>query len=56
MKGSSLLGNLLGNSQNQNMTAGISHLASQQMVNGLFAIIKSYEQQNSSDINKALKH
>lgn len=55
LKGSSLLGGLFGGNQSSTATAGISRLASEQMVNGLFAIIKNHEQQNSTNIFNAIK-
>lgn len=54
LKGSSILGNILGN-QNQNITgSSISQLASEQIVNGLFNIISNYEQQNADKINQTI--
>ena len=56
LQGNSLLGGLLGgNSSTSNLASGgISKLASEQMVNGLFNIISNYEQQNSQKILGAL--
>ncbi len=49
LSGNSLLGGLLGgSSSNTRVNAGgLSQLASEQLVNGLFYIIEDYEQQNS---------
>lgn len=53
LKGSSILGSLFGN-QSQNLASnGISQLASEQIVNGLFNIIRNYEEQNANKINQA---
>ena len=53
LKGSSILGSLFGN-QSQNLASnGISQLASEQIVNGLFNIIGNYEEQNANKINQA---
>ncbi len=46
LSGSNLLGSLFGNSSSVN-AGGLSQLASEQMVNGLFNIIEDYEHQNS---------
>ncbi|MGK6340618.1 DUF4197 family protein [Chryseobacterium sp. DT-3] len=46
LSGNNLLGSLLGGSSNVN-TGGLSRLASEQLVNGLFNIIEDYEHQNS---------
>ena len=56
LQGNNLLGGLLGgNSSTNNLASGgISKLASEQMVNGLFNIIENYEQQNSQKILGAL--
>lgn len=54
LKGSSILGSILGNSNTTSVTGGISKLASEQMVNGLFNIIQNHEQQNSSQILNSL--
>lgn len=50
LQGSSMLGSLFGNTSNTPATGGISQLASEQMVNGLFHIIENYEQENKSQI------
>lgn len=55
LQGNNLLGGLFGNSNSNNMaTGGLSRLASEQLVNGLFNIIEDHEKQNSGDIFKAL--
>ena len=46
LQGNNLLGGLLGNQNSNNgssVTLGLSNLASQQLVNGLFSIIENYE-------------
>lgn len=55
LAGTNVLGGLFG-SQNSSstLTSSISRLASQQMVNGLFNIIESHEQQNSATIMNSL--
>lgn len=53
LQGSNLLGSLFGNGNN-NASANISTLASQQLVNGLFNIVEDYEKQNSQQILNAL--
>lgn len=56
LAGSNLLGSLLGGqSSTSALTGGISKLASQQMVNGLFSIIQNHESQNSSTLLNSLK-
>ncbi|MCS3531095.1 DUF4197 family protein [Chryseobacterium sp. JUb7] len=47
LSGNNLLGNLLGGSNNNVNAGGLSKLASEQLVNGLFNIIEDYEHQNS---------
>jgi len=47
LSGNNLLGSLLGGSSNNINTGGLSRLASEQLVNGLFNIIEDYEHQNS---------
>lgn len=47
LSGSNLLGSLLGGSNSNVNTGGLSKLASEQLVNGLFNIIEDYEHQNS---------
>ena len=47
LSGSNLLGSLLGGNKNTVSSGGLSQLASEQMVNGLFNIIEDYEHQNS---------
>lgn len=55
LAGTNVLGGLFG-SQNSTstLTSSLSRLASQQMVNGLFNIIESHEQQNSATIMNSL--
>ncbi len=53
LQGNSMLGGLLGQ-QTSNLASGtISNLATEQLVNGLFSIIKNHEEQNSNQIMKA---
>ncbi|WP_172278955.1 DUF4197 family protein [Chryseobacterium sp. LAM-KRS1] len=47
LAGSNLLGNLLGGNSNTVNSGGLSKLASEQLVNGLFNIIEDYEIKNS---------
>lgn len=54
LAGSNLLGTLMGGQSSSALTGGISNFASQQMVNGLFNIIQSHEQQNASTIMNSL--
>ena len=55
LQGSNILGNILGGQNSTNsLTGGISRFASQQMVNGLFNIIESHEQQNATTIMNSL--
>ena len=55
LQGSNILGNILGGQDSTNsLTGGISRFASQQMVNGLFNIIESHEQQNATTIMNSL--
>lgn len=50
LSGSNLLGSLLGGNTNTVSSGGLSQLASEQMVNGLFNIIEDYEHQNSKTL------
>ncbi len=50
LSGNSLLGSLLGGGNNNVNAGGISQLASEQLVNGLFNIIEDYEHQNSKSL------
>lgn len=51
LQGSNLLGSIFGNSNSTTTSAsGLSTLASEQMVNGLFNIVEDYEKQNSQKI------
>lgn len=51
LSGSNLLGSLLGGGNNNNVNAGgLSMLASEQIVNGLFNIIEDHEKQNSASL------
>ncbi|MBU8881876.1 hypothetical protein CBW16_00865 [Flavobacteriaceae bacterium JJC] len=55
LAGSNILGSIFGGqNSNSSITGGISRFASQQMVNGLFNIIQSHEQQNSATILNSL--
>lgn len=47
LSGNNLLGSLLGGNKSSVNAGGISKLASEQLVNGLFNIIEDYEHQNS---------
>ncbi|KPH14951.1 DUF4197 family protein [Chryseobacterium sp. ERMR1:04] len=47
LSGSNLLGSLLGGNTTNVNSGGLSQLASEQMVNGIFNIIEDYEHQNS---------
>lgn len=50
LSGSNLLGGLLGGSKSTVNAGGLSQLASEQLVNGMFNIIEDYEIQNSSSL------
>ena len=55
LQGSNILGSILGTQGSTNsLTGGISRFASEQMVNGLFNIIQSHEQQNAATIMNSL--
>ena len=55
LQGSSLLNSIFGGSNNNlSASGGISRLASEQLVNGLFSIIKDYEETHSADIREAI--
>ncbi len=55
LQGSNILGSILGTQNSTNsLTGGFSRFASEQMVNGLFNIIQSHEQQNASTIMNSL--
>lgn len=55
LSGTNILGSIFGGQNSNNLaTSGISNFAAQQMVNGLFNIIESHEQQNSSTILNSL--
>ncbi|MGZ5197339.1 MAG: DUF4197 family protein, partial [Kaistella sp.] len=55
LQGSNILGSILGTQNStSSLTGGISRFASEQMVNGLFNIIQSHEQQNASTIMSSL--
>ena len=57
LAGSNLLGSLFGGQNSStSITGGISKLASQQMVNGLFAIIRNHEKQNSTTLLNSLQN
>lgn len=50
LSGSSLLGNLLGQNTSTSNASGLSKMASEQIVNGLFNIIEDHEKQNTSSL------
>lgn len=52
LQGSNILGSILGqdNSTSLSATGGLSRLASEQMVNGLFNIIENHEKENSAQL------
>jgi len=50
LSGSNLLGSLLGGSKSNVNAGGLSTLASEQIVNGLFNIIEDHEKQNSASL------
>ncbi len=55
LQGNNMIGSIFGNQNTNNIaTGGLSKLASEQLVNGLFNIIENHEKQNSGDIFKAL--
>ena len=55
LKGNSLLSSVLGNNNSTSVTqGGLSQLASEQLVDGLFYIIEDYEKQNSTELLKAI--
>lgn len=55
LQGNNMIGSIFGNQNSNNIaTGGLSKLASEQLVNGLFNIIENHEKQNSGDIFKAL--
>lgn len=54
LQGNSILSGILGNQSTNTASGGISRLASEQMVNGLFNIIEDHEKQNSQKILDAL--
>jgi hypothetical protein len=55
LSGNNLLGSLLGQNNTQSaLSGGISHLATQQLVNGLFNIIQKNEVDNTSLIKNAI--
>ncbi|WP_300671761.1 DUF4197 family protein [Soonwooa sp.] len=55
LKGNNLLGSLLGQSNNNPNASMLSNLASEQLVNGMFALIGNYEKQNTDMIKNAVK-
>lgn len=56
LKGNSLLSSILGSNKSTNVTeGGLSQLASEQLVNGLFNIIEDYEKQHSTELLNAIK-
>lgn len=56
LQGSNLLGTIFGQGSSTNLSAtgGLSKLASEQMVNGLFNIIENHEEQNAVSLYQAL--
>lgn len=56
LKGNNFLGSILGQDKSAALSAsnGLSELASEQLVNGLFKIIENHEKQNSHEIKNAL--
>ncbi|ROI00139.1 DUF4197 family protein [Chryseobacterium daecheongense] len=50
LSGSNLLGSLLGGNNSTVNAGGLSQLASEQLVNGMFNIIEDYEHQNSKSL------
>lgn len=54
LQGNNMLGSIFGGQNSASLTGGISKLASEQMVNGLFKIIDNYEKENSGELRKAL--
>lgn len=55
LKGNNILGSLLGQNTNSVSASMLSSLASQQLVNGMFALITNYEKQNTEVLTNALK-
>ncbi len=55
LAGNNILGGLFGGQSNTTATSGISHFATEQMVNGLFNIIQNHEKNNSTAIFNSLK-
>lgn len=55
LKGNNILGSLLGQNSNSVSASMLSSLASQQLVNGMFALITNYEKQNTEVLTNALK-
>ena len=56
LKGNNFLGSILGQDKSAALSVsnGLSELASEQLVNGLFKIIENHEKQNSHEIKNAL--
>ena len=55
LSGSNILGSIFGGQSSSNVaTSGISRLAAEQLVNGLFNIIENHEQQNKTSILNSL--
>jgi hypothetical protein len=50
LAGSNLLGSLLGSNKTTVSTGGLTQLASEQLVNGMFNIIENYEVENSQSL------
>ncbi len=56
LQGSNLIGSIFGGQNSNNMaTGGLSRLASEQMVNGLFNIIQSHEIENQGSILNSVR-
>jgi hypothetical protein len=54
LSGNNLLGQILGNGNSTSASGGLSKLASEQMVSGLFGIVQQHEQQNKNSILNVL--
>lgn len=55
LKGNNILGSLLGQSNSNANASMLSNLASEQLVNGMFALISNYEKQNTDMLKNAVK-
>lgn len=54
LQGNNLLGSLLGQQTTSLATGTFSNLVTEQLVNGLFSIVKNHEEQNANQITNAL--